>query len=158
MQIVRGQWEDWMLDEAIPDPKDGENEEEGGIFPSSVFEHVSFNNEFADRFWQKFMGGAPVDIGTVAFLRREVAPPAPAWTKADLLDKHPIAMRTFAVIPPLRTVKMLNFESVPSAESLTGVTVRDVLTQMGERSVMSHRALLQRFFIIITSFIAYTTI
>lgn len=134
MDFAHGDWPDWEFRDTIIETDD---EDEGSLTPTSVFKHISFNNTFEDIYWSRIEdeGLDSVGIGGVAFLRTAVNADSPAWTPADLLNEHPIAMRTFAVLPPIRTVKMFQIDDLRAIVNVTGVTVRDVLTKIGNWSV-----------------------
>ncbi|KIP03809.1 hypothetical protein PHLGIDRAFT_223846 [Phlebiopsis gigantea 11061_1 CR5-6] len=109
MQDACKEWADWDHRSAILET----DVDQGCFTPTSIFGNISFNNKFRARYFQKLMQGVDMDIGAVAFLRTPVASDAPAWTRADLLNKHPIAM-------------------LSDVESRTGVTVRDVILRLGQ--------------------------
>ena len=128
MDYALREWPDWDPDTAISETED----DQGDLTTTSVLTHVAFNDKFKERFYGGIMGEPVIDIGVVAFLRTPKPARALAWTRADLLEEHPIAMRSFATFPPLKTVNLLSFDTIPDAKNRTGVTVRDVLSQVGE--------------------------
>lgn len=111
--------------------------EDANLDCNAVFKSISFNDYYSYEFGAELR--KQNDIGKIAFLnRRSVQLGQDAWDEEDLSYYHSIAMRSFAVIPPVSKVALLELEDIHGADDIVnwdGVTVHDVLETLGNSYV-----------------------
>ncbi|GJE99950.1 hypothetical protein PsYK624_162260 [Phanerochaete sordida] len=106
-------------------------------YSSTIFSHIDFTNEFPSPLHSELRRA--VDITKCAFLRPEIAR---QWRVSDVMQNHPIALRSFASFPPVDGMKLINprpFEIDGSlsdrlleTDSPGGITVHDFLIMLSE--------------------------
>ncbi|GJF00291.1 hypothetical protein PsYK624_165750 [Phanerochaete sordida] len=105
----------------------------GLIECNEIFACIGFNNSFPRH--DINTETLKILIGRCAFLR--ATPEADdGWRTADLLERHPIILHSFATFPPIDWLRMFHAfvdgEDVDAeATNYDGVTVQDALTSLG---------------------------
>ncbi|GJF00611.1 hypothetical protein PsYK624_169050 [Phanerochaete sordida] len=127
------QWEDLDCEETIVHDEVWDGTDPGGDnTPSTLFLHIDFNSAFPcveDSESKRSKG-----ILKCAFLK---ATPPVAYRTSDLVEYHPVALRTFATFPPMAMMDTYDPKHYDSDGGLQirnpdGVTVYDVLIAFSE--------------------------
>lgn len=56
----------------------------------------------------------------------------------NILEAHPVVMRSFATFPPCDTMQFLPFNNIPAATNSSGVTVGEVISSVKTVYVIVH--------------------
>lgn len=132
MQNAAEQWPEWDCSKAVT-PEEA-YASDGEVKASSLFGRLGFNSHFPYPLCDEPL--LSKQIKECAFIRKD---DLPGWSRADLLKKHPIALRSFATFPFLTSFYMLNLDdqeegslSQMQPENKLGITMHDYLTALAE--------------------------
>lgn len=96
----------------------------GSVTANPIFAHVNFNSSYEQN--------PRPDIRDIAFLARPENKMAKrAWAPDDLLRGHPIAAHSFASVPPVARMRLMDTQIGGINRNEAGLTVCDVLAHMG---------------------------